>query len=274
MSTSDPPEGSGTRRRLLVVCRPRASCSRTAPTARRSSPSRALTNVDFPAPDGPRSAPVIGCGSAARDGVDPLPGHRAGREHVDGREARRQLVDDSRRRRRRSSSAPRSGARRSPMRRRPRVPRVRATADRPAPRSTRGRGWWRAPAGCPSGPSRASSDQRGSTSRTVSPSSATQSPTAQSGDLDVPLAGGCGDAAPTALPTDDARRHEASPATAENNASTRSDQPTWWRGWGEWWDKRDLSYGRGTTACQWGCRSRCDADSEPAELSPRGRPLH
>ena len=52
------PRGSGWASRVVVVCRPLASRARTSPVAMISSPSRAFTNEDLPAPDSPTSTNV------------------------------------------------------------------------------------------------------------------------------------------------------------------------------------------------------------------------
>ena len=58
VSTSNPPPGRRTSSRLTVVWRPLASPERTSPVSRTSSPTRALTSVDLPAPDSPSRATV------------------------------------------------------------------------------------------------------------------------------------------------------------------------------------------------------------------------
>ena len=72
VSMSSAPDGSVSRSRVTVVWRPRPPlCSLTAPIAWRSKPSRALTSVDLPAPDGPsRTLVVCGSSSASSGAID------------------------------------------------------------------------------------------------------------------------------------------------------------------------------------------------------------
>ena len=58
VSMSSAPAGSRTSSRWVVVWRPRESSSRTAPVRWRSWPSSALTSVDLPTPDEPRTTAV------------------------------------------------------------------------------------------------------------------------------------------------------------------------------------------------------------------------
>ena len=58
VSIRQPPDGSGSRVRKVVVWRPRASFSRTALVFIFSTPSSVLVRVDLPAPDEPTSTAV------------------------------------------------------------------------------------------------------------------------------------------------------------------------------------------------------------------------
>ncbi len=72
VSSTTPPSGSGTSSRCEVVCRPRPS-SRTSFVASTSSPTSALTSVDLPTPEDPRSAAVRPWGMYERTVSTPSP---------------------------------------------------------------------------------------------------------------------------------------------------------------------------------------------------------
>ena len=82
LSMRIPPPGRSTSCRRVVVCLP-APSARTAPVARSwSSPASVFTRVDFPAPEGPRRAPVTPPPRYVRTGSRPL--RRSDRDRVDG----------------------------------------------------------------------------------------------------------------------------------------------------------------------------------------------
>ena len=58
VSIRQPPCGSGSSTRAVVVCRPRESFARTALVFIFSRPSRVLVSVDLPAPELPTSTTV------------------------------------------------------------------------------------------------------------------------------------------------------------------------------------------------------------------------
>ena len=77
------------RRRAARAARGRSSCagrgrrSRISRVAASVSPARALARLDFPTPDGPTIAAVRPAPQQRADGVQPLAGHGADRQHLD-----------------------------------------------------------------------------------------------------------------------------------------------------------------------------------------------
>ena len=83
VSTSQPPPGSSTSSRAVVVWRPRWSFSRTSPTACAERPTSPLTSRDFPTPDAPMSA-IVRSGTGERaQALEPDARDRAGDDDVD-----------------------------------------------------------------------------------------------------------------------------------------------------------------------------------------------
>ena len=71
VSISNAPPGSATSRRAVVVWRPLPLSSLTAATRATSPPISRLTSVDFPTPDDPTSATVLGRLQIRRERVEP-----------------------------------------------------------------------------------------------------------------------------------------------------------------------------------------------------------
>ena len=87
---SSAPPGSSNSSRWVVVWRPRESSSRTAAVAWRSSPRSALTSVDLPTPDEPRTPPSCPGRRWARRSSRPSP---VSAETGDDRHAGRDRLD-------------------------------------------------------------------------------------------------------------------------------------------------------------------------------------